>query len=66
MIAIRQTIEEWDLTPAATAKRLGITVMRLKELVQGNINAFSLDELMKLASTAGLAVTLEVVVSPVA
>jgi len=61
LMAVQQAIEEWNLSTAAAAKRLGVTPERLKELRRGNINVFSVDDLMKLAAVAGLSVKLEVV-----
>jgi predicted XRE-type DNA-binding protein len=61
LIAIQQTIDGWDLPAAAVAKRLAVTPARLKDIRRGNIDVFSLDDLMKLAVVAGISVTLEVV-----
>ena len=61
MIAIRETVDTWGLTQAATAKRLGLTQPRLNDLLRGRINKFSLDALMNVATAAGLAVRVEVV-----
>jgi len=60
LIAIQDAIDGWALHDAAAAKRLGVTSARLKDLRSGNVNAFSLDDLVRLAATAGLAVTLDV------
>jgi predicted XRE-type DNA-binding protein len=56
MIAIRETVDIWELTQAATAKRLGLTQPRLNDLLRGRINTSSLDALMNVATSAGLAV----------
>jgi predicted XRE-type DNA-binding protein len=61
MIAIRETVDTWGLTQAATAKRLGLTQPRLNDLLRGRINKFSLDALLNVATAAGLAVRVEVV-----
>ena len=61
MIAIRQTIEGWDVEKAAAAQRLGIPRKRLTDLFKGHIDEFSLDDLVRLAALAGLSVALEVV-----
>jgi predicted XRE-type DNA-binding protein len=60
MIAIRETVEAWDVTQAVAAKRLGLTQPRMNDLVRGRINKFSLDALINLAAKAGLAVRVEV------
>ena len=61
MIAIRQTIEGWNVEKAAAARRLGTTRKRLTDLFNGHIEEFSLDDLVRLAALAGLSVALEVV-----
>ena len=61
MIAIRETVNGWDVTQAAAAKRLGLTQPRMNDLLRGRIDKFSLDALMNLATRAGLAVRVEVV-----
>ncbi len=60
MIAIRETVDGWNVTQAEAAKRLGLTQPRINDLVRGRIDKFSLDALMNLASHAGLAVRIEV------
>ncbi len=54
MIAIQVQVENWKLTQAESAKRLGITQPRLNDLLRGRINKFSLDALMNLAIGAEL------------
>lgn len=61
MIAIRETVAAWELTQAATAKRLGLTQPRMNDLLRGRINKFSLDALINLATAAGLVVRVEVI-----
>ena len=61
MIAIREVIENWKVTQAEAAKRLGITQPRLNDLVRGRIDKFSLDALMNLAGRASLSVRVKVV-----
>jgi predicted XRE-type DNA-binding protein len=63
MIAIRETVEAWDVTQAVAAKRLGVTQPRMNDLLRGRISKFSLDTLLDVASRAGLAVRVEVVSS---
>jgi predicted XRE-type DNA-binding protein len=60
MIAIRESVEAWDTTQAAAAKRLGLTQPRMNDLLRGRINKFSLDALINLATRAGLSVRVEV------
>lgn len=61
MIAIREAIDNWKLTQAEAAKRLGITQPRLNHLMRGRIDKFSLDALVNLAGRAGISVRLKVV-----
>jgi predicted XRE-type DNA-binding protein len=61
MIAIREIVAAWGVTQAAAAKKLGLTQPRMNDLLRGRINKFSLDTLMDLATRAGLAVRVEVV-----
>ncbi|WP_058186685.1 helix-turn-helix domain-containing protein [Terracidiphilus gabretensis] len=50
--------EKW--TQAEAAKRLGVTQPRISNLMRGKINAFGLDMLVKMATAAGLRITLRV------
>jgi predicted XRE-type DNA-binding protein len=61
MIALRETIEGWNISQAAAAKRLGFTQPRLNDLLRGRITKFSLDALINLATRAGLAVRVQVI-----
>jgi len=54
MIAIGDSVAQWNLTQAEAAERLGITQPRLNALLRGKITRFSLDALVTLAHRAGL------------
>lgn len=58
--AIRSAVEEWNLTQALAASRLGVTQPRLNDLLRGRVGRFSLDALVGLAERAGLAVRMEI------
>lgn len=60
MIAVQTAVENWNLTQAQAAARLGVTQPRLDDLLRGRIARFSLDALVGLAQHAGLAVHLEI------
>jgi predicted XRE-type DNA-binding protein len=60
LIAIRDSVAEWETTQAIAAKRLGLTQPRLNDLLRGRINKFSLDALIDLAMKAGLKVKVQV------
>lgn len=61
MIAIEKLVERSGLTQALAAQRLGITQPRLNALLRGNINQFSLDALVNIATHAGLRVELRII-----
>jgi predicted XRE-type DNA-binding protein len=42
MIAIKETVRSWNTTQARAARRLGITQLRLNDLLTGKINKFLL------------------------
>jgi predicted XRE-type DNA-binding protein len=54
MIAIGESVEQWNVTQTDAAERLGITQPRLNALLRGKITRFSLDALVTLAHRAGL------------
>ena len=58
MIGIEMFYRRSGLTPAQTAKRLGISQPQLNALLKGRIDQFSLDALVNIASRAGLSVRL--------
>ncbi len=60
MIAVRNKIESWKISQTEAAGRLGLTQPRLNDLLRGRIDKFSLDALINLAASAGLAVRLEI------
>lgn len=59
-IALRDRVASWKLTQAEAAKRLGISLPRLSELLKGRVGDFRLDRLVRLASKAGLKVEIRV------
>ena len=61
VIAVREVVDDWKLTQAEAAKRLGVTQPRMNDLLRGRIDKFSFDALMILATGAGLAVEWQVV-----
>lgn len=61
MFAIRETVENWDGTQAAAAKKLGLTQPRMNDLIRGRISKFSLDALIDIAARAGIRVRVEIV-----
>ncbi|WP_430707895.1 helix-turn-helix domain-containing protein [Rhodopseudomonas pentothenatexigens] len=52
IIAIREVVDDWKLAQAEAAKRLGVTLPRMNDLLRGRIDKFSLDALMLLATAA--------------
>lgn len=59
-IAVRGAVEEWRMTQAEAARRLGVTQPRLNDLLRGRLDRFSLDALVGLAERAGLSVRIEI------
>ena len=60
MIAIGRAVTEWGATSAVAARRLEVTQPRLRDLLRGRIDNFSLDALTMLAARAGLDVRMRV------
>ena len=60
MIAVSDTVRNWDTTQARASRRIGIPQPRLNDLMRGKINKFSLDTLLTLASRARLKIKLDV------
>jgi predicted XRE-type DNA-binding protein len=60
MLALKRHIHEEGWTQAQAAKALGVTQPRISNLIHGKINAFGLDQLVKMATAAGLRVTMRV------
>lgn len=59
MIELKRYIKREKWTQAEAAKHLGVTQPRVSNLMRGKINAFSLDLLVKMATAAGLRVTMK-------
>ena len=60
MIAIQQTVVGWMLKRADAASRLEVTGPRLDELLRGSLGKFSVDDLIQLATRAGLDVRVQI------
>lgn len=60
MSALIRHIKREGWTQAQAAKVLGVTQPRVSNLVHGKIDAFALDMLVKMASAAGLRVTMRI------
>ena len=57
---ITEAIKAQGLTQAQAAELFGVTQPRISDLVRGKVNLFSLDALVDMASTAGMAPTIRV------
>jgi predicted XRE-type DNA-binding protein len=55
MIALQRWVKVEGLSQAIAANVLGVTQPRVSDLMRGRINLFSLDTLIDMAATAGLA-----------
>lgn len=60
MVALTQHIKREGLTQGQAAKVFGVTQPRISNLMRGKINAFGLDMLVKMATAAGLRVSMKV------
>jgi predicted XRE-type DNA-binding protein len=58
--AIQQTVASWGMTRATAARRLELTGPRLDELLRGSLGKFSFDDLIQLATRAGLDVRMQI------
>ena len=59
MAKICHCVKDWDIKQTEAADRLGITQPRLNDLLRGRIGRFSVDALLKIATKAGIGVSLE-------
>lgn len=57
-------VRNWNITPAQAAKRLNITTALIKEILQGNINIFTIENLVELCDTVGFVVNVDVSIKP--
>lgn len=55
LAAVDRRVAGWGLPPEAAAERLGLSPSRLGDLRAGKLGLFSLDDLVDLATAAGLA-----------
>ena len=60
MMALAEVIRERGMTQGEAAALFGVTQPRVSDLVRGKINLFSLDTLIDMAATAGMAPTVKV------
>jgi len=59
-LAIHHAVDVWELPRAKAAARLQLTEPQLTELLEGRLDAFSVDELATLAERAGLVVEMRI------
>jgi predicted XRE-type DNA-binding protein len=60
MTALKSHITKVEMSQAQAAKLFGVTQPRVSDLMRGKINLFGLDELVNMATAAGLQVELRV------
>jgi predicted XRE-type DNA-binding protein len=60
MAPLERYVRERDLTQREAAKELDTTQARISELVNGKVQAFSIDALVNMLSRAGLEVNIDV------
>jgi predicted XRE-type DNA-binding protein len=57
--AICETVVAWNVTRAVAAQHLDLTRPKLDELLRGTVGRFSIDQLIELATRAGLDVRVQ-------
>lgn len=60
MMSLTETIRQQSITQAQAAALFGVTQPRISDLMRGKISLFSLDTLIDMAATAGMAPTVKV------
>lgn len=60
MLALKRYIQREGLTQVQASKLFAVTQPRISNLIRGKIDSFSLDTLIKMATAAGLRVTMRV------
>lgn len=55
MMSLAEVIRQQGMTQVQAAELFGVTQPRISDLVRGKINLFSLDTLIDMAATAGMA-----------
>lgn len=60
MLALKRFIEREGLTQTEAAEVFGVSQPRISNLVHGKINSFGLDLLVRMATTAGLRVSMRI------
>ncbi|MDI1259586.1 XRE family transcriptional regulator [Aquabacterium sp.] len=60
MMSITEAIQQQGMTQAQAAVLFGVTQPRISDLMRGKVNLFSLDALVDMATTAGMAPTITV------
>ena len=60
MLEVEKFVERLNLSQREAAKKLGVTQPRLNDLLQGKIQKFSIDALVKMLSKVGIHVDVHV------
>ena len=60
MMSLVEAIRQQGMTQSQAAALFGVTQPRVSDLMRGKVNLFSLDTLMDMAATAGMAPTVKV------
>lgn len=60
LMALQEHLTAVDITQTQAAELFGVTQPRVSDLMRGKIDRFSLDALVKMATTAGLQVEMRV------
>jgi predicted XRE-type DNA-binding protein len=60
MMNLTEVIRQQGMTQAQAAALFGVTQPRVSDLMRGKVNLFSLDTLIDMAATAGMAPTVKI------
>ena len=60
LTALKNHLTRTEMSQAQAAKLFGVTQPRISDLMRGKLNLFSLDTLMDMAATAGMAPVVKV------
>ena len=60
MMSLTEVIRQQGMTQAQAAALFGVTQPRVSDLMRGKVNLFSLDTLIDMAATAGMAPTVKI------
>lgn len=66
LVQVREIARGWGFSPRRTARHLGVTQRRLSSLMRGEVDKFTIDDIVKMGFKAGyeVHVTLKYIAAP--